>query len=150
MNSGWTQTESMTAVQWTTVSACRMDHAFMTGHMQAGIRVLLHTVSFTPHWISRSGSLMRDSEESQWNYITHDSMHRTRHTKRIWSSYLFIKRDVKQKHMKATLYRSIMYITLQPMKLMHTAYLLIMAYNWFKGKDPFNVFMIFLYFLCEV
>lgn len=128
----------------------------MAGHMQASIRVLLRTVSFTPHWISRSGSLMRDSEESQWNYITHDSMHAqhqhdlplivavsndksmlmfmTWH-KEKWSSYLFIKRDVNKKHKRAPLYWSIMYITLQPMILMHTVQLLIMVYNLFKGKD---------------
>lgn len=137
----------MAAVQWTTASACRSGSCF---HDETHAHVLLRTVSFTRYWISRSGSLMRDSEESQWNYITHDSMHGTRSTS-AWSStdccmsvLMFMMRHTKRNGVhisslrgtikKATLYRSIMYITLQPMELMHT--LLIMYL--------FNVSMIFI------
>lgn len=115
----------------------------MTGRMQTSIHVLLRTVSFTPHRISWSGSLMRDSEEklhypwvhaSAWTKadLKHADVLDTAQEER-WSSYLFIKREDNQKHTRATLYWSIMYITLQPMILQHTVHLLIKVYHLLKG-----------------
>ncbi len=73
----------------------------MTGRMQTSIRVLLRTVSFTPHRISRSGSLTRDSEEklhypwvhaSAWTTadLKHANVYDAAQEER-WSSYLFIE-----------------------------------------------------------